>query len=166
MADATGILRGALGLGGLLMLVGWRSCCRSEQGARTDDHPYLANLADLLYPVTRCRIRSMAPWNNRCGGYVNTVKPDPVTDYAITLHAMMEMQRRGLDEATVRSVLSAPGQRRQVRLGRVVLQSRITLGAPSREYLVRVFVDVDRRPADVITVYLTSKIAKYWKEEE
>ena len=108
----------------------------------------------------------MAPWNNRCGGYVNTVKPDPVTDYAITLHAMMEMQRRGLDEATVRSVLSAPGQRRQVRLGRVVLQSRITLGAPSREYLVRVFVDVDRRPADVITVYLTSKIAKYWKEEE
>jgi len=27
-------------------------------------------------------------------------------------------------------------------------------------------VDVDRRPADVITVYLTSKIAKYWKEEE
>jgi len=39
-------------------------------------------------------------------------------------------------------------------------------GAPSREYLVRVFVDVDRRPADVITVYLTSKIAKYWKEEE
>jgi hypothetical protein len=47
-----------------------------------------------------------------------------------------------------------------VRRGRVVLQSRITLGAPSREYLVRVFVDVDRRPADVITVYLTSKIAK------
>ena len=53
-----------------------------------------------------------------------------------------------------------------MRRGRVVLQSRITLGAPSREYLVRVFVDVDRRPADVITVYLTSKIAKYWKEEE
>ena len=74
MVDATGTLRGALGLGGLLMLVGWRSCCRSEQGARTD-------------------------------------------------------------EAAVRSVLSAPGQRQQVRRGRVVLQSRITLGAPSREYL-------------------------------
>jgi len=32
-----------------------------------------------------------------------------------------------------------------------------------REYLVRVFLDVDRRPPDVVTVYRTSKIAQYWR---
>jgi hypothetical protein len=30
-------------------------------------------------------------------------------------------------------------------------------------YLVRVFVDVDRTPAEVVTVYRTSKMAKYWR---
>lgn len=48
----------------------------------------------------------------------------------------------------------------------MVLQSRLTLGSPPTEYLVRVFVDVDSRPADVVTAYVTSKIAKYWKEKE
>jgi hypothetical protein len=27
----------------------------------------------------------------------------------------------------------------------------------------RVFVDVDRSPAEVVTVYRTSRIAKYWR---
>jgi hypothetical protein len=31
-------------------------------------------------------------------------------------------------------------------------------------YLIRVIVDVDRKPAEVVTVYRTSKISKYWKE--
>jgi hypothetical protein len=30
--------------------------------------------------------------------------------------------------------------------------------------LVRVFVDVDRKPAEVVTAYRTSRIAKYWRE--
>jgi hypothetical protein len=30
-------------------------------------------------------------------------------------------------------------------------------------YLVRVFVDVDRQPAEVVTVYRTSKVSKYWR---
>lgn len=30
---------------------------------------------------------------------------------------------------------------------------------------MRVFVDVDREPAEVVTVYRTSKIAKYWRAE-
>jgi hypothetical protein len=34
-----------------------------------------------------------------------------------------------------------------------------------RRYLVRVFVDVDRSPAEVVTAYRTSKIDKYWRTE-
>jgi hypothetical protein len=75
------------------------------------------------------------------------------------------MERRGLNEETVRAVLAGPEQRLEVRPGRVVLQSRVSMGMPRRTYLVRVVVDVDRHPAEVVTVYRTSKIAKYWREE-
>jgi len=74
------------------------------------------------------------------------VTPDPVTDYVITPHAVFEMERRGLNEQIVRSVLSAPEQRLEIRRGRVVLQSRVSLGEPARIYLIRVIVDIDRQP--------------------
>ena len=90
------------------------------------------------------------------------MKPSPVTDYVIT--ERLEMERRGLKEETVRLVLSAAEHRMEVRPGRIVLQSRLPLGAPARAYLVRVFVDVDRRPPEVVTVYRTSRISKYWEE--
>jgi hypothetical protein len=45
--------------------------------------------------------------------------------------------------------------------GRDVLQLRVDIG--DKTYLVRVFVDIDRNPAEVVTVYLTSRIGKYWE---
>jgi hypothetical protein len=92
------------------------------------------------------------------------VKPSPITDYVITGHAVFEMERRGIREETVRKVLAAPEQQLEDRPGRIILQSRVSLGAPPKIYLVRVFVDMDRRPAEVVTVYFTNKISKYWKE--
>jgi len=35
------------------------------------------------------------------------------------------------------------------------------MGPAGQEYLMRVFVDIDRDPAEVVTVYRTSKIGKY-----
>jgi len=32
-----------------------------------------------------------------------------------------------------------------------------------QRYLVRVFVDVDRSPPEVVTVYRTSKVERYWR---
>jgi hypothetical protein len=86
---------------------------------------------------------------------------EPIQRYVITPHAAFEMQRRRIDEAIVRGVLAAPEQRHPVRPGRDVLQSRITL--TGKIYLVRVFVDIDRSPAEVVTVYRTSQIARYWR---
>jgi hypothetical protein len=85
----------------------------------------------------------------------------PITDYVITAHAVFEMQRRGITEEILEQVLHAPEQRFLLRAGREVLQSRIQISG--REYLVRVFVDVDRQLAEVVTVYRTSKISKYWR---
>jgi hypothetical protein len=88
---------------------------------------------------------------------------ESVREYAISPHAALEMQRRGLEEAIVRQVLAAPEQREAVRTGR---DARIEF--EGRPCLVRVFVDVDRSPAEVGTVgtaYRTRKIEKYWRSE-
>jgi hypothetical protein len=63
----------------------------------------------------------------------------------------------------VRQVLADPEQRTVVRPGREVLHSRLDLAG--RRYLVRVFVDVDRSPVEVVTAYSTSKIDKYWRKQ-
>jgi hypothetical protein len=86
---------------------------------------------------------------------------EPITEYVISGHATLEMQRRGIDETAVRAVLAAPQQREGVRPGRDVLQSLTEVSG--KRYLVRVLVDVNRRPAEVVTAYRTSKIAKYWR---
>jgi len=89
--------------------------------------------------------------------------PQPIVDYILTPHALLEVVRRGLDETLVLQVLTAPEQRETVRPGRDVLQSRLDMAG--KLYLVRVFVDVDRSPAEVVTVYRTSRIEKYWRRE-
>jgi hypothetical protein len=63
----------------------------------------------------------------------------------------------------IREILAQPEQRLPVRPGRDVLQSRREM--EGRTYLIRVFVDVDRSPAEVVTAYRTSKIDKYWRNE-
>ena len=86
-----------------------------------------------------------------------------MADYLFTDHARAEIRRRGLSEDMIWRVLEAPEQRLDVRPGRVVLQSRVAMGEPAKQYLVRVFVDMDRRPAEVVTAYRTSRIRKYWR---
>jgi hypothetical protein len=85
----------------------------------------------------------------------------PIANYIVTSHAAFEIQRRRIDEGAVHRVLAAPEQRHAARPGRDVLQSRIALAG--KMYLLRVFVDIDRDPAEVVTVYRTSRIAKYWR---
>lgn len=88
---------------------------------------------------------------------------EPIREYVFTAHAIAEMARRGLDEHVIREVLGQPEQRLRIRPGRDVLQSRRKIEGVI--YLIRVFVDVDRSPAEVVTAYRTSKIDKYWRKE-
>jgi hypothetical protein len=94
---------------------------------------------------------------------MNEGKAQPVSDYVITPHCSFELKRRMISEDVVRSVLRTPEQRLPVRTGRVVLQSKMKM--TDKTYLIRVFVDVDRHPTEVVTAYLTSKISKYWRNE-
>jgi hypothetical protein len=87
----------------------------------------------------------------------------PITDYILTDNAVRELRRRGLEKREIDEVLKNPGQRWDLRPGRAVLQSKTK--QDETEYLLRVFVDIDRKPAEVVTAYRTSKIAKYWRDE-
>ncbi len=84
--------------------------------------------------------------------------------YIITPHAKWQMTRRDIDEDMVRSVMASPGQRQAAGAGREIYQSRIARGSPSKEYLLRVVVDIERSPVEVVTLYCTTKIEKYWRD--
>jgi hypothetical protein len=75
------------------------------------------------------------------------------------------MARRQISEAEVARVLAAPEQTERVREGRTVYQSRITLSGSSKTYVLRVCVDIDREPPEVVTVYRSSKLQKYWRTD-
>jgi len=73
------------------------------------------------------------------------------------------MARRGISKDEVAAVLEKPEQSEPVRKGRAVYQSKLSLGELPKEYVLRVFVDIDRNPPQVVTAYRTSKIEKYWR---
>ena len=62
-------------------------------------------------------------------------------------------------------VLADPEESEDIGGGRRVYQARLEVGSPGKTYLFRVFVDVDRTPAAVLTAYRTSKIRKYLRQE-
>lgn len=87
----------------------------------------------------------------------------PIAEYRLTDHAQFEIERRRITDAEIAQVLSMPEQVEMVRSGRAVYQARINYGEPLRTYLIRVFVDIDRQPPEVVTAYRTSKVEKYWR---
>lgn len=88
---------------------------------------------------------------------------EPIIDYILTDHAVRELRRRGITKEDIEGVLRSPAQSLDLRPGRVILQSKIQEGGT--EYVLRVFIDIDRNPAEVVTAYRTSKVAKYWRNE-
>jgi len=88
---------------------------------------------------------------------------EPIYEFVFTGHALIEMARRGISQEDVRSVLANPEQMEMIRVERAVFQAKLEMDQPPKIYVIRVFVDVDRKPPHVVTVYRTSKIEKYWR---
>ena len=76
--------------------------------------------------------------------------------YVLTTHALVQAKRRGISREMLMQVVHHPEQRFRQRQGRHIFQSRVMLG--SKPWLVRVVVDVDRSPPEIVTVYRTSNI--------
>ena len=76
-------------------------------------------------------------------------------------HALSEMARRNIQKHTVNEIVSMPDAIRPVREGRVVLHKTLIAEGTKKALLYRLFIDIDRKPPVIVTVYATSKIAKY-----
>jgi hypothetical protein len=76
----------------------------------------------------------------------------------ITPHAALQMIKRQIARERLKAILAKPDEVRNVRPGRVVLHGL------DGQRLLRVFVDVDRDPPAVVTVYRTSQVKKYWRK--
>jgi hypothetical protein len=83
----------------------------------------------------------------------------------LTDHAIAEARRRGISEGTILKVANTPEQRLAVQPNREVRQSRVTDPASGKLQLIRVVVDRGKDGDTVVTVYRTSKVGKYWRDE-
>ena len=81
-----------------------------------------------------------------------------------TLHALKALEDRGIDRAEVDETIAAPELSILDPPHRVVLMRRFFDGKLERQMLLRVVVEETRRERVVVTVYKTSRIAKYLKE--
>ena len=81
--------------------------------------------------------------------------------FSISNHAKEQMEYRNISLELVMSVLTNPKQL-LIEEGKKVYQSIINFGEEG-DYLVRVFVNIKKEPSNVITVYRTSKIDKYYE---
>ena len=71
-----------------------------------------------------------------------------------------KIEDHGLSVGEVEAVLAAPEQQVPGYGGRLVYQSRVG------RYLIRVVVETDRQPAEVVTAYRTSNVKKYWQVDD
>jgi hypothetical protein len=81
--------------------------------------------------------------------------------FRLTTHAQEELARRSIPPLLLDAVLAAPQQVVPAYGGRKAYQSQLDFGG-GRMFLLRAIVDDRVDPALVITVYRTTKIAKYW----
>jgi len=84
-------------------------------------------------------------------------------DFIFSKHAHEQMARRGINHETVKMVVSYPDQTiaDNETPTKIIYQSLIN--EDNRMFLLRVFVDTDKQPNVIITVYKTTKISKYYE---
>jgi len=86
-------------------------------------------------------------------------------DFVFSKHAHEQMLRRSINYETVLMVLSQPDQivADNDNPALVIYQSLIK--EDSQMFLLRIFVNRDKQPNMVVTLYKTSKISKYYESK-
>lgn len=83
-------------------------------------------------------------------------------NFILSLHAQEQIADRKIPVDLVQLVLESPEQVVEEK-GMRVYQSRIEIGGKTR--LLRVFANDRTNPVIVVTVYSTSQIKRYWRED-
>ena len=86
--------------------------------------------------------------------------------HEISAHAKFQMKRRRISEDVLDTILKAPEQVMDSVAGRKIFQSRFSFSeeGDTKQYLVRVVMDLSADPPKVVTVYRTSRVDKYWRK--
>ncbi len=85
-------------------------------------------------------------------------------NFEYSVHVYKRLQERGVPLQVLEAVLDAPEQVLIQKDGTKVYQSKVVVGN-NKTYLLRAFVNDSVEPARVKSIYVTSKIRKYWNEE-
>lgn len=83
-------------------------------------------------------------------------------DYTLSYHASVELVQRQIPVELLDEVLANP-QQKLPDIDDIVIYQSILPFPNGKNYLLRIFV-AEREPIHVITIYRTTKIAKYWSE--
>ncbi len=81
--------------------------------------------------------------------------------FALSAHAADQLRERHIPPHVLEAVLTSPEQIVPAYRGLVAYQSWVRFG--QRTFLIRAIVNDSTEPPQVVTVYRTSKIAKYWR---
>jgi len=79
-------------------------------------------------------------------------------------HAGFETERRDISEELIKFVVKNPQQKLPSKKGRVIVQNKYYDEVEKKEMLIRVIGLETSEKFNVVTVYKTSKISKYWIE--
>jgi hypothetical protein len=82
--------------------------------------------------------------------------------YRLSDHAIKQIGDREIPIALLEQVIDSPEQVLEQSDGSKVYQSRVS-GLNNKIYLLRVFINDIAIPRIVISVYMTSKVKKYWE---
>lgn len=83
-----------------------------------------------------------------------------MSQFQLSFHALEQMAIRGISEEVTFLVLNDPDEILTETEGQLIFQKRVLFDT-GKEYLVRAFVNTEKNPALVKTVYRTSKFSKY-----
>lgn len=83
--------------------------------------------------------------------------------YSLSDHAEQQIRRRGLTHEIVFDVLANPDQEIKLDESKTIYQKIIYWQPESKNYLIRVIVNLAKDPQLIITAYKTSKINKYYE---
>ena len=82
-------------------------------------------------------------------------------DLIFSKHALEQMFRRGIDRETVLMVVSMPDQTIADEDDDAIIIYQSLIKENNQMFLLRVFVNTEKQPNVVVTLYKTTKISKY-----
>jgi hypothetical protein len=80
-------------------------------------------------------------------------------------HALFEIEFRKIKKEDIEHLIEHPMQKKLGMKNRIIMQSRYYDNKENKEMVLRVIGEELENEFHVVTVYKTSKIEKYWKED-